>query len=277
MSAWAGIPSLLVPAVLALLVAAAAWLSRRRDGPGRPMPLLWGVGASLGTAFTGAGVCAAGAAVVVTALLVLTGLDRSLQDLAQRADPLGSAVPRAVLRYGEGWTALVAVALVLGRRRPRGRLAAATAVQAVLAGLVVTLSLKVATGRRGPASPDATEPPPFPKGESAADFAFDAWNRVAGDGRFFWPSGHTLSSVALVAALAAAFPRMRWIGWVGYAVVAFVALAMVDGDFHWTSDVVAAVLLGVPLGTTMGRRLAAQHARRTEPADADQRSTIVSR
>jgi membrane-associated phospholipid phosphatase len=270
------LPSLLVPLVLAALLAAAAWLSRRRDAPGRPLPLLWGLGASLCAAFAGRGALAATAAAGVTALLVLAGADRSLQDLAQRADPLGSVVPRAVLRYGEGWTAAVAGALVLaGLRRSGGpRLAGAAALQAVLAGLVVTLSLKVATGRRGPASPDAAEPPPFPKGEDAADFAFDLWNRMPADGRFFWPSGHTLSSAALVAALAAAFPRVRWIPWVGSAGVAFVALAMVDGDFHWTSDVVAAVLLGAPLGRTVGRRLAAEHARREEVA---QRSTIVSR
>jgi membrane-associated phospholipid phosphatase len=248
----------LVAVALALAVA----LSQRRAPPSRPPPLFWGLGTSLWAWLTGAGGWLALSAVLLTVLLVLGGGDRALQDLFQRADPLGPHVPRALLRGGELWTAIVALVLVLARwtlRRAPWHLASAAAVQAVSAGLLVTLTLKLLTGRRGPARPGQVAP--FPKVEDAGDFAFDLWNRVEGDGRFFWPSGHTLSSVVLVSALAAAFPRARWIARIGIPLALFMGLAMIDGDFHWTSDVVAALLLGAPLGYVVGARLAAAHAR----------------
>jgi hypothetical protein len=67
-------------------------------------------------------------------------------------------------------------------------------------------------------------------------------------------------------ALAAAFPRLRWIPWAGGLLVLLVAAVMLDGDFHWTSDVLAAVLPGYPIGRTVGSRLAAEHARRAAAA-----------
>ena len=246
----------LVLLVVALVVATA--ISRRRDGAARPLPYLWGFWSHLGRGFTGWNALGAAAAALLTAWFVLGGWDRSLQDVWQEGNPLGPTVPRAVLRYGEWWTVAVAGGLLLVgwlRRSGPARFAGTVAVQAVLAGLLVTLTLKLLTGRRGPASPDHVAP--FPKVEDAGDFAFDVWNRVDRDGRFFWPSGHTLSSMVLVMALAAAFPRVRWIPWVGYPLVAFMALAMVDGDFHWTSDVLAAVLIAYPLGRTIGSNLRA--------------------
>lgn len=253
---------LLIVAALAL----AAWITRRRDAPTRPVPVLFDLWGHLHRAFAGRRALFALAAVLTTVLFVLLGWDRALQDLWQRWNPLGTRLPRAVLHHGEYWTVAVAGALLLAGlvlRRGLVRFSGAVALQAVVAGLVVTLTLKLVTGRRGPANPHRLLRPPFPKAEDAGDFAFDLWNRTLSDGRFFWPSGHTLSSMVLVTALASAFPARRWIGWVGYPLVAFVAFAMIDGDFHWASDVVAAVLLGYPLGRVVGTRLATEHAIRT--------------
>jgi membrane-associated phospholipid phosphatase len=247
-------------ALVVVALTVASLVAQRGARAGGPPPLFHGLGAGLEAWLAGLGAWCALAAVAVTALMVVSGADRALQDMMQASDPLGAHVPRALLRGGEYWTAIVALVLVamrwLVRRRP-WHLASAAAVQAVSAGLLVTLVLKLLTGRRGPARPGQVAP--FPKVEDAGDFAFDAWNRVAGDGRFFWPSGHTLSSVVLVSALAAAFPSARWIVWVGTPLALFMGLAMVDGDFHWTSDVVAALLLGAPLGHAIGSRLAAAH------------------
>lgn len=206
-----------------------------------------------------------GLAVATTLLLVLTEWDRSLQDVFQR----GNLVPRdwlwALLVGGTFWTLIVAVGLiVLGwlTRRRMLRLAGRAATQAVLVAFVITHVLKALTGRRGPLDPAYPDRASFPKSESAMDFAFDFWNRSVGDGRFFWPSGHTMSSMVLVTALCTCFPEKRWIAWVGYPLVALMAAGMVDGDFHWTSDVIAGLLLGWATGSVVGRTMRSEDIRR---------------
>lgn len=207
-----------------------------------------------------------GLSVAATLLLVLTEWDRQLQDVFQR----GNLVPRewlwALLVGGTFWTLIVALGLLAAgwiTRRRAVRLAGSAATQAVLVAFVITHVLKALTGRRGPLDPSDPYRAPFPKSESAMDFAFDLWNRSVGDGRFFWPSGHTMSSMVLVTALCTCFPHKRWIAWTGYPLVALMAVGMIDGDFHWTSDVIAGLLLGWATGSVVGRAMRAEDGRRS--------------
>ncbi|MBM3296053.1 MAG: phosphatase PAP2 family protein [Candidatus Aminicenantes bacterium] len=191
--------------------------------------------------------------------LVASGWDRDLQVFFQRENPLGRTVPWVFLSAGTIWHMLLAVAITL-RGRWRGSVSlmggGLAGIQALLLNLLVNTTEKFLTGRRGPENlldETFTSRAPFPKTKNPADFSFDFWNRGHGDGRFFWPSGHTSAIFAFVACLRTYYPEKRWIAWVGYPFALFTALAMVDGDFHWVSDVVAGAILGEILGGIVGR------------------------
>lgn len=53
----------------------------------------------------------------------------------------------------------------------------------------------------------------------------------------------------------------RWIPWVGYPVVILTGLAMVDGDFHWLSDVVAGAFFGHAMAWSIGTQVRAANTR----------------
>lgn len=195
----------------------------------------------------------------LTWALVASGWDYSLQVFFQRENPLGRTIPWVFLAGGSIWHMLLAVAVFL-RGKWKGDIQVAGAglagVQALLLNLLVNTTEKFLTGRRGPENlltESLTSQAPFPKTKNPADFSFDFWNRGHQDGRFFWPSGHTSAIFAFVAALRTYYPEKRWIPWAGYPFALLTALAMVDGDFHWVSDVVAGAVLGEVLGGIVGR------------------------
>jgi len=95
---------------------------------------------------------------------------------------------------------------------------------------------------------------PFVKTDDPSDFAFDFWNSPLSDGRFFWPSGHTASAFSLVSALVAYYPDEDWLAWLGYPLAALMGYVMMEGDYHWLSDVVAGACIGHVIGWTAGRR-----------------------
>ena len=258
-------PRNLALAILAIAVLAA--VASRYERADRPPGVFWGIWRHAGRAVSGRNLIWLGFSVFATVVLIATGWERWLQDVFQRGDLVSRELLWALLRGGTYWTpALALVVLAVGRirKQPRVWLAGAAAMQAVLVAFVITHVLKCVTGRLGPLHPARPDRAPFPMTESTTDFAFDFWNRAVGDGRFFWPSGHTMSSMVLVTALWACFPERRWIAWVGYPLVAIMGLGMIDGDFHWTSDVVAGLCLGLAAGTTVGRGMRAEWDRRND-------------
>ncbi len=191
--------------------------------------------------------------------LIALGWDRNIQIFFQKVNPLGETIPWVFIAGGSIWhMVLGALIYFYGRwkNRIKVRGAGLAGIQAVLVNGLINTSQKLLTGRRGPENlvdevfrPHAY----FPKSRNPADFAFDFWNRGHRDGRFFWPSGHTSAIFAFVAALRTYYPEKRWIPWVGYPFALLTAMAMVDGDFHWASDVVAGAILGEVLGGIVGR------------------------
>lgn len=191
--------------------------------------------------------------------MVVSGWDVSVQKFLQARNPLGEAIPWIFLLGGNFWHMILAAA-VFYRGKWLGNLdrmgAGLAGIQALLVNALFNTSQKFLTGRRGPDNLlDLSAPShaPFPKTRNPADFQFDFWNRGHSDGRFFWPSGHTSAIFAFVAALRTYYPEKRWIPWVGYPFALLTALAMVDGDFHWASDVLAGGILGEVVGRFVGR------------------------
>ena len=258
-------PRILALAILAIAVLAA--VASRSERADRPPGVFWRIWRHTGRAVWGRNLIWLVVSVLVTVGLIATGWERWLQDVFQRGDLVSRDLLWALLEGGTYWTPVVAlVVLVVGwlRKQPRMQLAGAAAMQAVLVAFVITHVLKCVTGRLGPLHPARPDRAPFPMTESTTDFAFDFWKRTVGDGRFFWPSGHTMSSMALVTALWACFPERRWIAWVGYPLVAIMGLGMIDGDFHWTSDVIAGLCLGWAAGRVVGRSMRSERDRRSD-------------
>ena len=257
--------------ILVALVCFAAWLSALRRDKARYPQLFYGLGATAKNALLSRHmfwvfVLSAG----VTAFLSLSGYDWTLQRWMQKTEPMGETASRFFLVWGNFWHVGGAVLLLVYARARRSRplfAAACAAGQAMILQLIVITGLKFLTGRRGPFNPDHVSLSPSPrfyKTEDPADFAFDFWNHTFMDGRFFWPSGHTATAFAFAAAFTFALwqPRVMRFAQISlplrvlivflWALAFLTGFAMVDGDFHWTSDVLAGGAIGILLGAKTG-------------------------
>jgi membrane-associated phospholipid phosphatase len=56
-----------------------------------------------------------------------------------------------------------------------------------------------------------------------------------------------------VSSLVAFYPNEIWLPIVGYPFALAVGLGMIEGDYHWLSDVVAGGLMGYAIGWVIGR------------------------
>ena len=237
---------------------AGALHSRHRERTDRHPGPFFGFYRHTARAFWGWGVLVHLGAVGLTFLLVHSGSDLAIQRFLQRYDPLGQAFPWLCLLFGNFWHVIAGV-LIFVRGKVKKDLALMGAgmagIQALLVNLFINTGEKLLSGRRGPLRMvgEDLHHAPFIKTKDPADFRFEFWHHTFADGRFFWPSGHTSSAFAFVAALVAYYPLKRWIPVIGYPLALLMGFAMIDGDFHWTSDVVAGALLGHLAGWIVGK------------------------
>lgn len=216
-------------------------------------PVFRGLLPNLGRAFRGWNALFPVAAVAATLALAPTGLDSAVRTFFQVHRPLGGEDIRWLyFAVGQVWH--VFLGLWIFRQGFRGgdaeKVAGGCAVlQSLLAVNIIVGSLKVITGRPAPeVTPDGS-----------LFFRFN-W----ADGDVMWPSGHTASAFAAAAALHTFYGAWRWVPWAVYPWATFIGLAMLNGLFHWASDVAAGVLLGIPVGIQVGRGF--RHWRRTPRA-----------
>lgn len=153
------------------------------------------------------------------------------------------------------------------------------ALQAVgIAALVTTLQ-KIITDRVAPLkngepydSDDWME-----RTDDPSDFGFNPFSFRGG---YFWPSGHTASHMALSSALVAFFQDEIWLPFVVYPMTAVVGLAMVEGDHHWASDVLAGAFIGHAIGWTVGsntrKRFDQLNNRGNDQTYSDQNSHVMT-
>jgi membrane-associated phospholipid phosphatase len=196
-------------------------------------------------------------ALVATPPLVWTA-DRPVQQAFQQENPLGGTFASATL--GVGWVAPLAVPLALylgglATTAPELATAGAAALQAVAVQALIVTTLKWLTDRAGP-YPDGDPRRMrwsnglFRDSNDPKDFNFNPFDLSGG---LRWPSGHTSSNIALVSALVAFYPDQPWIAVVGYPLVFAIAVGMLEGDYHWLSDVVAGALMGHAIGWSIGK------------------------
>ena len=211
-----------------------------------------GLGKNVLYAFSGSRLLFSGAAFAATGALAFSGEDHALRVAVEHqiASPAwgdgayyAGYIAPAVVAPG-----LYVIGLASGDRETTG--AGAAALQALVVTLGVTGALKVMTGRPyplhggDPRAPDRLDHP-----EYAREFRPFQPTSV----RLSWPSGHTSASVSIAAALAAYYSDQPWVAAVGYPLALGIGVGMVDGDRHWTSDVVAGALIGHVIGWSVGR------------------------
>lgn len=197
-------------------------------------------------------------AVAVTPPLVAAA-DGPVQTYFQKHSPLGSDFGTAALIVGGTVPAALPLGLYVGGLAADSSelaSAGAAALQAELIQVVVVTSLKWLTDRAGPyhdGDPNASRwsSHVFRDSSDPNDFDFNPFNLKGG---LRWPSGHTASTVALVSSLAAFYPDETWLPIVGYPAALAVGVGMIEGDYHWLSDVVAGALIGHVIGWVVGRR-----------------------
>ncbi len=230
-----------------LLVSAISPEARAYDEP-TPTPLD-GLGTNVIDSFTGTNLWFYGGAVAATGIMAYSGIDNSVRLFAQE-DVRSSAYGHTVNTTGYILPAVVApglylIGLIAHDREVTG--GGAAAVQALAITLGTTGILKWATGRFYPNN-DLNDPSRLTRAQDA--HAFHPFN-FKGD--YAWPSGHTASSISIAAALTAYYPDQIWVPLVGYPISLIIGIGMIDGDYHWASDVVAGALIGHAIGYTVGR------------------------
>ncbi len=167
--------------------------------------------------------------------------------------PEGWSVGLSLPALGLGYFAPAVVPLILRYRGEdvRTRNAGSAALQAVAIAWVSGNLVKAITGRRDPRyfEPDLAE-------ERSRDWVFGFWRRGIYNG---WPSGHTITNMAMAAALSSYYSdsakvRAWAYGWA--ACVMASATFGYQGDIHWVSDVVAGGAMGWAIGRTVGKAFA---------------------
>lgn len=202
-------------------------------------------------------------AFATTVAMVKTPADRDIQTYFQKESPLGQPFAFAMLRLGDATSFVLGISGYLigvwqDHRRFTGAGAAAT--QAVLLNGGFVGSLKVITGRHRPGA------------EVAADDFFPSLDERIDRFRFrhSYPSGHTSTSFAFVASQHAYYPEHKWIPWVGYPIATAIGVGMIEGDYHWTSEVVAGAIIGTTIGYITGKNFRAEYERRQNGISEDE-------
>jgi len=245
--------------------------TRPPDTEESPLPL--GVfdrlGSNLIDSFVGINLLWHGLAVGGTAVMVATDWDGDIQrSFWNGGEVFGDDFAMGTLVVGSFTPAIIpATSWIIGLTSEDDKLASgsAAALQAVGSTFVVTTVLKILTDRVAPMKngvPDEEEEF-ITRTDDASDFGFNPFSLRGG---FFWPSGHTASHMALASALVAFYHEEIWLPFIAYPVVAVIGLAMIEGDHHWASDVLAGAFIGHSIGWTIGKRF---RQRFDKLADAD--------
>jgi membrane-associated phospholipid phosphatase len=210
------------------------------------------LGSDLVEAFTGYNLFFYGGAVTGTAMMAYGGVDQTIR-VGTQQHLAAPAYADASLYAGYIVPAVVAPGLyLLGliAKDPVVAGAGSATLQSLGVALVTMGLLKVGVGRAYPL--DGGDPN-APGRLDHPDYAHtfypfqNAWPLPA------WPSGHTIGTISVAAALTGYFPDQLWIPAIGYPLGIAIGFGLVDGDRHWASDVIAGALIGHAIGYSIGK------------------------
>lgn len=195
---------------------------------------------------------------VATSIIVNTNIDERVNTAVSRNPVWGRSTDTFFLQTGNFAAAVPhSILFVYGYFWGSGETAAAGAagLQALGVNGAIVFGLKWASGRPRPVY-DATT------GTTQRDkeFNFNIAEQSIDSGRWRWPSGHTSSMFAMAAAFHGFYPDKTWIPFVLYPLSGLMGFAMINGNYHWTSDVLAGATIGTVVGFTIGRNFRRMYA-----------------
>ena len=181
------------------------------------------------------------AAIVLTALIVLSGFDwqyflttrgNLLRVFAFPADLFGGVLPFLIPLY-------LVISGAVTWDKVKSALGWALA-QAALAGWLVSSFLKALTGR--------IQPPASIAIDTARQFNFGFFR----EGIFWgWPSSHTTVAFAMAFALISLYPHSRKVKWLALIYALYIGIG-VSMTIHWFSEFIAGALIGTAIGLAVG-------------------------
>jgi membrane-associated phospholipid phosphatase len=78
-----------------------------------------------------------------------------------------------------------------------------------------------------------------------------------------WPSSHTTIAFAMAVTLFQLFPKQRWLGYVAITYAFYIGLG-VSMTIHWFSDFLAGAIIGMAIGTVVGKTFLRSQTYRVE-------------
>ncbi len=193
-----------------------------------------------------------------TGLMILTPADQVIMEADKNL--FGDAFNAGALIVGTMWHVLPAALVYWTTDTPRTEYASGAVIQAVGVTFLVTTAEKLAFGRAFIDKGDDGPPDYLPFRRSDDARAFYPFRNLGG----LWPSGHTATAFAAASALASFYrddESFLPFAVLAYAASALMGYAMIDGDIHWASDVVAGALIGHAIGWTIGKDFRSRHRR----------------
>ena len=193
-------------------------------------------------------------AVGATWLLIKSGVDADVHVWSARRNETLSIAASAPALIGGFFVPITVPLYMMRSDATRIRNGGMAAQQAVFVSFTVTTLLKALTGRP---PPDAETPRDVAKRSRLFRYGFLRGGIFHG-----WPSGHTMTNMALAASLSSYFNDSKRVKYYAYGWAAYVMAAVTFGDqggVHWLSDVVAGGLMGWAIGTTIGKGFARGH------------------
>ena len=139
----------------------------------------------------------------------------------------------------------------LSAKNEKLQIAGLALTQSLMLTLLFQTPLKIATGRTWPGITDGWDSPLSKRSGRTDDYSgeFNWFNLDATGG---WPSGHTANAFSAAATLAQIYHDDTFLKIAVYTYASLIGLSMSVYD-HWASDVFAGALIGLAVGTTVGK------------------------
>jgi len=208
-----------------------------------------GLGKNALSSYTGSNALFHLSGLAATLLIVQSGLDTQVHNYFARhqfmdrysrpAVVVGAYFPAAL---GAG---LLATGLIGGGSRLATAGSAVLQASALSAGAMLTL--KALTGRPGP--------DPMVHEDDSASRVF-RFGFLRGGVFHGWPSGHLMTNTAAITSLMAFYGDKTLLNIAGGVSLGYLFLSVIShhrSSMHWFSDEVAGTLMGIAIGTTVGR------------------------
>ncbi len=186
------------------------------------------------------------AAIILTWLLVTSGFDWFYFRLTRSPELRSWMFPAVIIGQLLPMTLPLLLLLIGGLFRCAIATRTGWAIgQAALAGLAVSSAYKAITGRPHP-----------PRGAALDMSHFFRFGFMRGGIFWGWPSSHATVAFAMAVTVFILFPERKWLRLAAIFYACYIGIG-VSMTIHWFSDFASGAIIGMVIGTTVGRSFAA--------------------